>query len=65
MWLTLTVFLMRWEGPGYSELEYNSVRKSELMRVDLPRPDSPEKERKKSSCLDHHSYRDMFASNSS
>ena len=56
---------MRWEGPGYSELEYNSVRKSELMRVDLPRPDSPEKERKKSSCLDHHSYRDMFASNSS
>ena len=32
---------MRWEGPGYSELEYNSVRKRELMRVDFPRPDSP------------------------
>ena len=38
---------MRWEGPGYSELEYNSVRKRELMRVDFPRPDSPTESDKK------------------
>ena len=38
---------MRWEGPGYSELEYNSVRKRELMRVDFPRPDSPTESEKK------------------
>lgn len=37
---------MRWDGPGYSAL-YRSVRKSELMRVDLPSPDSPEKEERK------------------
>ena len=38
--VTWTVFLMRREGPGYS-LEYRSVRKRELMSVDLPNPDSP------------------------
>jgi len=37
---TCTVFLIRWEGPGYSE-EYRSVRKRELINVDFPKPDSP------------------------
>lgn len=38
--LTWTVFLILWDGPGYSE-EYRSVRKRELMSVDFPKPDSP------------------------
>jgi len=38
--LTCTVFLTLCEGPGYSG-EYRSVRKSELIRVDFPSPDSP------------------------
>lgn len=42
--LTCTVFLILCEGPGYSG-EYRSVRKSELISVDFPRPDSPESQR--------------------
>lgn len=41
---TWTVFLILWEGPGYSG-EYRSVRKSELISVDFPRPDSPARQR--------------------
>ena len=36
----MTVFLILWEGPGYSG-EYRSVRKRELISVDFPKPDSP------------------------
>lgn len=39
---TCTVFLILCEGPGYSA-EYRSVRNRELINVDLPNPDSPEK----------------------
>lgn len=44
--VTCTVFLILCEGPGYSG-EYRSVRKSELMSVDFPRPDSPERQRRR------------------
>lgn len=43
---TCTVFLILCEGPGYSA-EYRSVRNRELINVDLPKPDSPEKKPKK------------------
>lgn len=43
---TCTVFLIRCEGPGYSA-EYRSVRKRELINVDLPSPDSPAEKKKK------------------
>lgn len=49
---TCTVFLIRCEGPGYSA-EYRSVRKRELISVDLPNPDSPadkKKKNRKASC---------------
>lgn len=39
---TWTVFLIRWEGPGNSG-EYKSVKNRELIKVDLPNPDSPGK----------------------
>ena len=42
--LTCTVFLILFEGPGYSG-EYKSVRKRELINVDFPSPDSPERGR--------------------
>lgn len=42
---TCTVCLILCEGPGYSE-EYKSVRKSELISVDFPSPDSPERKYK-------------------
>ena len=38
----MPVFLILWEGPGYSG-EYRSVRKRELISVDFPKPDSPGK----------------------
>lgn len=46
--ITWTVFLILCEGPGYSG-EYRSVRKSELISVDFPSPDSPERQRQSQS----------------
>lgn len=46
--ITWTVFLILCEGPGYSG-EYRSVRKSELISVDFPSPDSPERRRQNQS----------------
>lgn len=55
---TWTVFLILCEGPGYSG-EYRSVRKSELISVDFPRPDSPESQRARMNgwkgCSSHYS----------
>ena len=45
---TCTVFLILCEGPGYSG-EYKSVRKRELISVDFPSPDSPERQRQSQS----------------
>lgn len=46
--ITWTVFLILCEGPGYSG-EYRSVRKRELISVDFPSPDSPERQRQSQS----------------